>query len=699
MIDEDLSYFLDEDDEDYDEDLSLWTYNDWLASGIETSADFDQFFDSDLVRLTSLSPPNSSMPIDSLSSSNFLSSESSSSPLIYSLIDLTENCISPTLSQFVYNLYGILLFCCLFCFLCSSKLFSSQTLHCIQICSSIFILGNYFHFQSIYLLTYIFMGYLSFQLCLDKCRNYLTYIIVCFSIIYVLACEFILIESEKWHSIRGVQMCLMMKMISLAIDYKYFENLSTLNTNESIIYPTTIEFFSYILSIHNIVFGPWMNYRNYIRYFHENNPTRKFDFFELAKWTYYFLRVAVCLLVSTCLTDWFLRNIFFYDDRQDNNQNGWRIAYIQALSYRFSHYSVCFIGELFGQISGLEFNVDEYRNYSHICQQASERIKLERISREQAQLETTAATTDLHTGKRRHRHKKNSTKQEDHDGIIPTASSGEHNDSSQINAVIENESSTTVDRECAINEESDVLLNRSLVNRRGLKKPVLHNPPPSSKHKNSTRSNHSTSSTLSTKPTLSSSSSSSSSLPSMNTSDSSSIVKPFHIEIPRSLVDVVVNWNLPMHYWLKIYVYMPMKQQYGYFVSILVTYLASALLHGFNFQLSIVLFSIGLYAYVEHGFRRKLANILDACVAARKCPSRSSCEKHTYTYWHPLTIIVNIFLCLLSLWHLTYLGQLFDNSSQETTGYSWQHVLDKWAKLNFASHLVVIATYAIFRSL
>jgi porcupine-like protein len=154
-----------------------------------------------------------------------------------------------------------------------------------------------------------------------------------------------------------------------------------------------------------------------------------------------------------------------------------------------------------------------------------------------------------------------------------------------------------------------------------------------------------------------------------------------------------------MHYWLKIYVYTPMKQQYGHFLSILVTYLASALLHGFNFQLSIVLFSIGLFAYVEYGFRRKLATILDACVAARTCPLRSSCEKHTYTYWHPLTIIVNIFLCLLSLWHLTYLGQLFDGSSQETIGYSWQHVLDKWARLNFASHLVVIGTYVIFRSL
>jgi hypothetical protein len=258
---------------------------------------------------------------------------------------------------------------------------------------------------------------------------------------------------------------------------------------------------------------------------------------------------------------------------------------------------------------------------------------------------------------------------------------------------VENGSSVSVESESAINEEPDLSLNQFLVNRRSLKNSLPHNSIPlSSKRKVPIRSTPQLSS-LPIKPIISST------LPSSNSSHSSSIVRPSDIELPHSLVDVVVNWNLPMHYWLKIYVYIPMKQQYGHFPSILVTYLASALLHGFNFQLSIVLFSIGLFAYVEYGFRRKLATILDACVAARTCPLRSSCEKHTYTYWHPLTIIVNIFLCLLSLWHLTYLGQLFDGSSQETIGYSWQHVLDKWARLNFASHLVVIGTYVIFRSL
>ena len=257
---------------------------------------------------------------------------------------------------------------------------------------------------------------------------------------------------------------------------------------------------------------------------------------------------------------------------------------------------------------------------------------------------------------------------------------------------MENGSSPSTECESLVYDESDLSSNRTLIHRRTSKKPPGNSVLPATKRKTSLRTNSSLPASIpvSTKSTLSSAS---------ILAHSSAIVKPSHIELPHSLVDVVVNWNLPMHYWLKIYVYIPMKQRYGHFASILVTYLASALLHGFNFQLSIVLFSIGLFAYVEYGFRRKLADILDACVAARSCPLRTSCEKHTHTYWHPLTIIVNTFLCLLSLWHLTYLGQLFDGSSQETIGYSWQHVLEKWSKLNFASHLVVIATYAIFRSL
>lgn len=35
----------------------------------------------------------------------------------------------------------------------------------------------------------------------------------------------------------------------------------------------------------------------------------------------------------------------------------------------------------------------------------------------------------------------------------------------------------------------------------------------------------------------------------------STMVKPLYIELPRSLVQVVIHWNIPMHYWLKTCMY------------------------------------------------------------------------------------------------------------------------------------------------
>ncbi|CAH8477555.1 unnamed protein product [Heterobilharzia americana] len=80
------------------------------------------------------------------------------------------------------------------------------------------------------------------------------------------------------------------------------------------------------------------------------------------------------------------------------------------------------------------------------------------------------------------------------------------------------------------------------------------------------------------------------------------VTQPWFIEFPRSLVEVVIQWNIPMHNWLKQYIYKPLRA-YGHIYAILGTYTVSSLLHGLNFQLSAVLFSIGIYAYIEYVFR------------------------------------------------------------------------------------------------
>ncbi|XP_060062943.1 protein-serine O-palmitoleoyltransferase porcupine-like [Ylistrum balloti] len=171
-----------------------------------------------------------------------------------------------------------------------------------------------------------------------------------------------------------------------------------------------------------------------------------------------------------------------------------------------------------------------------------------------------------------------------------------------------------------------------------------------------------------------------------------SVTKPQHIEVPRSLVEVVTYWNLPMHYWLKTYVFKP-SRIFGTFVAVILTYAASSLLHGLNFQLAAVLFSLGFYSYVEFVFRNKLSRIFSACIQAKRCPDDCG---HDYKSYHPLVLLTNVCFGLLALFHLAYLGLMFDSSREQDKGYTMKHTLEKWANLDYASHWVVLGTYIFY---
>ncbi|CAD5113528.1 DgyrCDS2690 [Dimorphilus gyrociliatus] len=141
------------------------------------------------------------------------------------------------------------------------------------------------------------------------------------------------------------------------------------------------------------------------------------------------------------------------------------------------------------------------------------------------------------------------------------------------------------------------------------------------------------------------------------------VVKPLNIELPRSLVEVVTSWNLPMHTWLRKYVFNQVKH-FGYFFAILITYAASSLLHGLNFQLSAVLLSLGFYSYVEYALRRKLANLFNSCIMAKRC-KQSDCPNHQNKYWKSYVLSANVFFGCLAIFHLAYLGLMFDSSDPE----------------------------------
>ncbi|XP_045591999.2 LOW QUALITY PROTEIN: protein-serine O-palmitoleoyltransferase porcupine [Procambarus clarkii] len=172
------------------------------------------------------------------------------------------------------------------------------------------------------------------------------------------------------------------------------------------------------------------------------------------------------------------------------------------------------------------------------------------------------------------------------------------------------------------------------------------------------------------------------------------VARPYFIEIPRSLVEVVIYWNVPMHHWLKTYVFKTARNHLGIFWALLLTYSMSALFHGLNFQLAAVLLSLGFYTFVEYSLRAKLSSVFDACILARPC-SDTCLHKQKARSWFSLS--TNLVFTVLTVFHLAYLGIMFDSSSQQQeTGYSMIHTLNKWQALNYASHWVMFICYVMY---
>lgn len=169
------------------------------------------------------------------------------------------------------------------------------------------------------------------------------------------------------------------------------------------------------------------------------------------------------------------------------------------------------------------------------------------------------------------------------------------------------------------------------------------------------------------------------------------VVRPWSVEFPRSHVNVVVAWNVPMHKFLKRYIFRALKT-YGTFAAVILTYVISSLLHGLNFQLWATLLTIGLWSYVEFHIRKKLSQIFSACVLVKKCTV--PCTKHRLGQNKLLTIVINAMFFILCVLNLTYLGATFDTNSQiQVEGYSFKHTLKEWKKYNYISHWLLVFGY------
>lgn len=160
------------------------------------------------------------------------------------------------------------------------------------------------------------------------------------------------------------------------------------------------------------------------------------------------------------------------------------------------------------------------------------------------------------------------------------------------------------------------------------------------------------------------------------------VTQVLEIELPRSLQVVVRNWNLPMHYWLKEYIFRKIQATYGcYFVSLLFTYLVSALLHGFHSKVHLVLLSLAAFTYVESVLRSALARVYNICIVA-SCNAKKCSYALCTTKWRRqrtnlksktsnlgriwLVYLINGLFGLLTVINLAYLGVMMMNDDEES---------------------------------
>ncbi|KAL3086652.1 hypothetical protein niasHT_037778 [Heterodera trifolii] len=147
------------------------------------------------------------------------------------------------------------------------------------------------------------------------------------------------------------------------------------------------------------------------------------------------------------------------------------------------------------------------------------------------------------------------------------------------------------------------------------------------------------------------------------------------IEWPRSMAEVAVHWNKPMHFFLHKYVYRRAKVRLGSLFSLLLTFAVSSALHGFDFQMLAVLLSLGLFAFSE-----------------TKCPA--NCH-HRYKKAHFSLLIVRLCFTLVNIFLLIYLGSPFHGEGQ-FTGYSAEHLLSIWRdQFHYSGHLIAFVTIII----
>lgn len=248
-----------------------------------------------------------------------------------SLVDIFNNCVTPSLYSIYDNVIKLILVNLAFGIITSYFKLNESVFHILSGITGIYLILGFVSGYGKYLIIIFFITcYVLLRINIAKQNAFtsqklqrINFNIIQYCLIVVLVlCQYYFLDSECWMEIRGPMMIFSMKLISISDDMQKFQ----------MSIPTFTSYFGYIFSGANIMFGPWIPFSEYYMAF--SKPTKKNKWWILAV-TRSLTISLLFLIASNCVIGYLIAE----------NGNRWLAAYGEAISFRSSHYFICYLSE------------------------------------------------------------------------------------------------------------------------------------------------------------------------------------------------------------------------------------------------------------------------------------------------------------------------------------------------------------------
>ncbi|KAF0035671.1 hypothetical protein F2P81_010983 [Scophthalmus maximus] len=255
--------------------------------------------------------------------------------------ELFRGCLLPTAQQGLEQVWQLLLICLLSRLLWMSGL-PSFLKHLGTVAGGFYSLYLFFELHMIWVVLLSLLCYLFLFLCRHSTiRGTFLSITV---LIYLLLGELHMMDTTNWHKMRGSQMVVAMKAISLAFD---------LDRGVVTSVPSPVEFMGYIYFVGTVIFGPWISFNSY----KEALEGRRLSFSWFCKVSVSWVKSQICLVISNCVAPYLFP--YFIPVYGDKLLRRWLLAYENTTSFHFSNFFVGYFSETTATLAGAGFTEEK----------------------------------------------------------------------------------------------------------------------------------------------------------------------------------------------------------------------------------------------------------------------------------------------------------------------------------------------------